>query len=75
MRETLGAGLLVGDHDDGHAQRFVDFAQQVHDFVAGGAVEIAGRLIGKQDRRPVDQSAGQATLAAARRRKVRWDDA
>jgi hypothetical protein len=49
MRETLGAGVLVGDHDDGHAQGFVDFAEKVHDFVAGDAVEIAGGLIGEKD--------------------------
>lgn len=43
--------------------------EQVHDCFAGGAVEIAGRLIGQKDRRPRHGGAGQrhALLFAARK--------
>src|SRR5271166_2624071 len=50
MREALGSWAFVRHHDDRHAQRFVDFAQQKHDFVAGGAVEISGRLVSEKNR-------------------------
>ena len=48
--------------------RAVDVEQQLDDLVAGGAVEIAGRLVGEQDRRIVRQRARDrdALLLAAR---------
>ena len=45
------------DHDDRGAGR-VELLQQRDEGVAGGAVEVAGGLVGEHDRRPVDQGAG-----------------
>ena len=49
-------------------RRAIDVEQQVDDVVAGAAVEIAGRLVGEQDRRIVGERAGDrhALLLAAR---------
>ena len=40
----------------------VQVAEQFQDPLAGGGVEVAGRLVGQQDRRPT----GQARAIAAR---------
>lgn len=55
------------DHDDGHAQSGLQFAEEREDLVAVPAVEVAGRLVGEEDRGPVDESAGDgsALLLAA----------
>ena len=57
---------FVGDQDDGDAF-FVEFAEQRHDFFAGVAVEVAGRLVGEDQAGGVDQGAGDgdALLLAA----------
>jgi hypothetical protein len=57
---------LVRDQHDGDAVR-VEFSEQAHDFLAGMAVEIAGRLIGQNQPWCVDQCAGNrhALLLAA----------
>ena len=57
---------FVGDHDDGDAL-VVEFLEHAHDFDARLAVEVAGRLVGQQQRRLVDQRAGDgdALLLAA----------
>ena len=34
------------------------FVQQLHDFLAGLGIQVAGRLIGHKQRRIVDQRAG-----------------
>ena len=56
----------MGDHDDGDAL-VVQFLEHAHDFDAGLAVEVAGRLVGEQQRRLVHQRAGDgdALLLAA----------
>ncbi len=59
---------FVGDDDDGHALLAVERDQGLHDLVRGAGVEIAGRLVGEQQARRVDQRArdGDALLLAAR---------
>ena len=37
------------DHDQRHAAR-VEFLEQAHDFFAGGAIEVAGRFVGQDQR-------------------------
>ena len=66
---------LVGDDDDGDALLAVERHQRLHDLVRGAGVEIAGRLVGEQQARSVDQGPrdGDALLLAAgelRRRVV-----
>ncbi len=46
--------LFVSDQHDGDAFA-VQFVEQSHDFFAGLAVQIAGRFIGKDQARVVDQ--------------------
>ena len=38
--------------------------EQVHHLLAGGGIEIAGRLVGKQELRPADESARHRLYAA-----------
>ncbi len=54
------------DHDDGLA-RFIQLGQQGHDLVTGARVEVAGRLIGQNNVRVIDQGSGDrhALLLAA----------
>ena len=65
--EALGERALVGDHDDGHSERVLDFAEEEKDLLAGGAVEIAGGLVGEEDCGLIYQRAGEgaALLLAA----------
>ena len=59
--------VLVSDQDDGVAL-LVEALEQRHDFVAGGGVEVAGGLVGQQDRRVVHQGPGDRdTLPLAAR--------
>src|SRR5687768_3027257 len=44
-----GDVVLVGDQDDGVALG-VQVAEHAHDLGAGGAVQVAGRLVGQDDR-------------------------
>ena len=44
-------------HDDGFAG-FVQLGQHHHDFIAGPAVEVPGRLVGEDELRVVHQGAG-----------------
>ena len=59
---ALGEGChfrIMRDHDDG-VSGCVEFAEDVdYDLLICG-VEVAGRLVGEQDRRVVDESAGDA---------------
>ena len=48
--------VFVGDEHDGVAL-LVEAFEQRHDFVTGGGIEVAGGLVGQQDRRVVDQGA------------------
>ena len=52
----LGELRIVCDHDD--KAFFGNFLQQVHDLNTGVGIERAGRLIGKQNFRVIDKSAG-----------------
>ena len=52
----LRDGLVVGDHEDRGAAG-VELADELHDRRAGCAVEIAGRLVGEDDRRASDERA------------------
>ena len=47
----------MGGHQHGGAGP-VDPVEQPHDALAGGGVEVAGRLVGQQDQRPVDEGPG-----------------
>src|SRR5882757_10544218 len=65
--EAFGQRALVGDHDDGHAEGVLDFAQEEKDLLAGGGVEIAGGLVGEEDGGLIYERAGEgaALLLAA----------
>ena len=64
---------LVGDHHDSNASP-VQLLKDSHDFNAGSAVEVAGRLIREQDLRVINERPrnGDALLLSAR--KADWDD-
>jgi len=66
-REALGERAFVRDHDDGHAEVRLNFAEELEDLLAVDAVEVAGGLIGEKDCRAIDQGAGDgaALLFAA----------
>ena len=63
--------VLVGDQDDRLAAG-VELVEDLHDLLAGPGVEVAGRLVGEDDRRAVDQGAGDGdALALSARELVR----
>ena len=64
VRRDVG---FVRDEDD-RVAGLVQLGEQPHDFDAGLRVEVAGRLVGEQDRRVVDERArdGDALALAAR---------
>ena len=55
------------DEDQSHPSRLVQIEQEVDDLFAIGAVEIAGRFVGKKQCRPVDDAPrdGDALALAA----------
>jgi hypothetical protein len=55
--QLIGDAGVVRDHDDGGAGG-VELADELHDRCAGGAVELAGRLVGENDRRTPDEGPG-----------------
>ena len=63
---AAGEVLFVRYEEDG-VTRGVYLVEEVHDFVAGAGVEGAGRLVGEDDGRLVDEGArnGHALLLAA----------
>src|SRR5580693_2084489 len=64
---ALGESAFVRNHDDRHAQRFVELSNEVHDFRTRLAVEIAGGLIRQQELRLINQCScerGPLLLAA-----------
>ena len=67
-RAVLGDVHLVGDEDDGDAALDVEALEDAHHLDAGPRVEVAGRLVGQDDRGLVDQRARDrhALLLAAR---------
>jgi hypothetical protein len=64
----LRRAWIVGDHDDGLAVLFVQRLQQVEDFVAGLAIQVAGGFVAEQQRGIGDDGArdADALLLAAR---------
>ena len=60
---------VVGGHDD-HGAAGVDVAEQLEDAAGGALVEVAGRLVGQQDRRDRSPARARWRPAAARRRRV-----
>ena len=63
-------GCVVGDEHDRAARR-VQFMQQRHHVGAGMRVEVAGRLVGQQERRVGHQRTRDRRRAAAGRRTAR----
>jgi hypothetical protein len=61
---------VVGDHHDGLPVLAVEALQQVEDFVAGLAVEIAGRLVAEQQRGVGDQGPRDADALLLPARKL-----
>jgi len=57
----------VSDHDDGHAELRLEFAEKRENGFAGGRVEIAGGFIGEKNFGAIDKGAsdGDALLFAA----------
>ena len=69
--DAVGVGRgarVVGHEDDGLAALVAGPPQRVEELVAGRVVEVAGRLVGEQERRPGDERAGDgdALLLAGR---------
>src|SRR5688572_5199946 len=66
------APCVIGDvglmgHQEDRVARLMQLVEQVHDLPGGVRVEVAGGLVGEQERRLVDQGAGDGyalTLAA-----------
>ena len=56
----LGGARVVRDHHDGLAVVAVERLQQIEDLIARLAIEIAGRLVGEQERRIGNDRAGDA---------------
>ena len=56
-RHARGDVLVVGDHHDRGAGR-MQLLEQREDGLPGGLVEVAGGLVGQDDRRLPDQGAG-----------------
>jgi len=59
----LGQNRIVRNHDDGVAL-VVEVVQHLHDLTAGGGVEVAGGLVGKDNVRLVDQCPGDGDALA-----------
>jgi hypothetical protein len=57
---VAGEARVVGDHADGGAVA-VQLAQQPHHGLAVLRVEVAGGLVGEQDRRLADEARATAT--------------
>ena len=56
----VGGGLgVVGDEDDRLAALGARAPEHVQDLGAGRVVQVAGRLVGEQEGRPVDERAGE----------------
>src|SRR5262249_4721757 len=53
----LGNIQLMCHQDDGDALLLVEVLEHFEDILAGGGVEVAGRLVGEQERRIINESA------------------
>ena len=69
-RAAGGDLVVVGDHDDRRALG-VELVEQGQIACAGGAVEVAGRLVGEHDRRPADERARDRDALALPARELR----
>jgi hypothetical protein len=65
--EGFGKRAFVGDHDDGHAELGLQFAEKSEDSFAGGGIEIPRGLVGEKNFWAIDEGAGDgdALLFAA----------
>ena len=45
----------MGDEDDGRLFDLMKLSEDLHDFTTGVGIEVAGRLVGQQNRRFVHQ--------------------
>jgi hypothetical protein len=69
---ALGRARIVRDHHDRLAVIAIERVQQIENLVARLAIEIAGRLVGEDERRIRDDGAGDAdTLLLAARELAR----
>ena len=57
----MGQALVVGDQHQGGAALLIQLEQQVADALAGMTVEVAGGLVGEQDRRLGGEARAMAT--------------
>ena len=55
---SLRGQALVMGHDEQGGAVLIEPAKEVEDLATGGGVELTGRLVGEQDRRPVGERAG-----------------
>ena len=69
-RQRRGQGAVVGDDHDGGSLA-VQILEQAEDGRSGGAVEIAGGFIGKQQRRFVGQGTCKSNALRLTARKFR----
>jgi len=60
LADIADHGHFMGNEDDGQAQALIDFAQQAEDRLSGFGVQRRGGFIAQQNRRIVNQSAGNA---------------
>ena len=63
-----GHGGVVGHQDEGRAEMATQLAHDLEDSPSRLSIEVAGRLVGKQNRRSIGERPGQrhALLFAAR---------
>ena len=61
----------MGDHDDGGPVR-VQLGQQLQDAGPGGAVQVAGRLVGEDDGRPAHDGPGDRDALALAAGQLGW---
>ena len=66
---ALGDGVVVGDDHDGRPGP-VELLDQVQDGLAGGLVEVAGRLVGEDDGGPANEGAGDGDALALAAREL-----
>ena len=60
------------DHHNGERLGAVEVAQKGHDLLAVAAVEVAGRLVGEQDARVIDEGAGNGGPLHFAARQLIW---
>jgi hypothetical protein len=68
---ALGDDVVVGDDHDGRAG-LVELIDQGQNGLAGGLVEVPGRLVREHDRRVADQGSGDGHPLAFPARQLGW---